>query len=97
VTLTLKVGKWLFGMTQRLIFVNIVLSAFKKSIHGTGFDIYPQIDNVDIKSQGVTLTLEVGVRLLRMTHNLIISITCAKLLQIPLINDIEIKWTRKCG
>jgi hypothetical protein len=42
------------------------------------------------------LTLEVGVWLLRMTHRLIITNVCAKLFQIPLINDKVMDRTRKC-
>jgi hypothetical protein len=45
----------------------------------TGHKIYPKIDYVKI----VTLTLEVGDRLLRMTHLLIIVSNCGKYLQNP--------------
>jgi hypothetical protein len=45
----------------------------------TGHDIYPQIDNVDLEWANATLTLEVGVWLLRMTHRLIRTNICAKL------------------
>jgi hypothetical protein len=38
----------------------------------------------------------VGVCLLRMTHRLIITNICAKLFQIPLINDKVTDRTRKC-
>jgi hypothetical protein len=44
----------------------------------------------------VTLTLEVGVWLLCMTHRLIIINICAKLFQIPFINDKVMDRTRKC-
>jgi hypothetical protein len=53
----------------------------------TGHEIYLQIDNVDLEWASATLTLEVGVWLLRMTHHLIITNICAKLFQIPSIND----------
>jgi hypothetical protein len=43
-----------------------------------------------------TLTLEVRVWLLRMTHRLIIKIICAKLFQISLINEKVMDRTRKC-
>jgi hypothetical protein len=43
-----------------------------------------------------TLTMEVGVWLLGMTHRLIITNICAKLFQIPLINDTVMDRTRKC-
>jgi hypothetical protein len=62
----------------------------------TGHDIYPQIDNVDLGWASVTLTLEVRVWLLRMTHRLIITNICANLFQIPFINDKVMDRTRKC-
>jgi hypothetical protein len=57
----------------------------------TGHDIYPQTVIVDLEwaRHSVTLTLEVEVWLLRMTHCLIIINICVKLFQIPLINDKE--------
>jgi hypothetical protein len=44
----------------------------------------------------VTLTLEVGVLLLHMTHRLIKINICAKLFEIPFINDKVMDRTRKC-
>jgi hypothetical protein len=77
----------------------IVASIYKipsKIRKWTGHDIYPQIDNVDLEWASATLTLEVGVWLLGMTHRLITTNICAKLFQIPLINDKVMDQTRKC-
>jgi hypothetical protein len=62
----------------------------------TGHDIYLQIDNVDLEWASATLTLEVGVWLLRMTHCLIIKIICARIFQIPLINKKIKAYTYTC-
>jgi hypothetical protein len=48
-----------------------------------GYKIYPITDYVNILPLSVTLTLEVGMHLLRMTHCLIIVTICAKYFQNP--------------
>jgi hypothetical protein len=100
VTLTLELGDRLLRMTRRLIIVNNYASIYKipSKIRKlwTGHDIYPQKDNVDLDRASATLTLEVGVWLLRTKHRLIITNICAKLFQIPLINDKVMVRTRKC-
>jgi hypothetical protein len=42
----------------------------------------------------VTLTLEVGMQVLRMTHPLIIVTICAKYFQNPLIYEKVMDWTQ---
>jgi hypothetical protein len=49
----------------------------------TGHKIYSLTDYVDLWPPSVTLTLEVGDQLLRMTHHLIIVNNCGKHLQNP--------------
>jgi hypothetical protein len=55
-----------------------------------GHKIYPKTDCYFLL-QGVTLHLEVGLQVLRMTHRLIIVSVCGKYLQNPLI--YEKIWT----
>jgi hypothetical protein len=50
-----------------------------------GHNIYPLKDYVNFLPRNVTLTLEVGMQVLRMTHCLIIVNICAKCFQNPLI------------
>jgi hypothetical protein len=79
VTLTLEVSDRLLRMTHRLIIIinnllwTIVASVDKIPLKirqlWTGHDIYPQIDNVDLKWASVTLTLEVGVSGLVVVHD----------------------------
>jgi hypothetical protein len=50
----------------------------------TGQKIFPITDNVNLKPLSVTLNLEVGTKVLRMTYHLIIVTICAKyILKIP--------------
>jgi hypothetical protein len=49
----------------------------------TGHEIYSVTNFVNLWSQSVTLTLEVGDRLLCMTHLIIIVSNCGKYLQNP--------------
>jgi hypothetical protein len=101
-TLTLEVGDRLLRMTHLLIIVSncgkYLQNSFKDKKLWTGHDIYPKIDNVDLNWASATLTLEVGVWLLRMTHRLMITNICAKIFQIHLINDkvmdLTGKWDR---
>jgi hypothetical protein len=89
VTLNLEVGDWcVFALDTLSYYCEIrpsilkILSLIRKL--WTGHDINPQIDNVDLYSPSATSTLEVGVRLLRLTHRLIITNICANLFRIPL-------------
>jgi hypothetical protein len=60
----------------------------------TGHEIYPVTDYVNLWRPSVTLTLEVGDRLLRMTHLFIIVSNCGKYLQNPFKNKKVIDRTR---
>jgi hypothetical protein len=54
-------------------------------------NIYPTTDYVNVLPLSLTLALEVGIQVLRMTHRLIIVTFCAKYFQNPLI--YEKLWT----
>jgi hypothetical protein len=60
----------------------------------TGHEIYPVTDYVNLWPQSVTLILEVGDRLLRMTHLLIIVSNCGKYLQNPFKDKNVVDRTR---
>jgi hypothetical protein len=96
VTLTLEVGACHIVSLLWTIVASIYKIPSKIRKLWTGHDIYPKLDNVDLEWARATLNLEVGVWLLRMTHCLIITNICAKLFQIPLINDKLMDRTRKC-
>jgi hypothetical protein len=100
VTLTLVVGDRFCAWHIVSLLWTIVASIYKipSKIRKilTRHDINHQIDNVDLEWEGATLTMEVAVWLLRMTHCLIITNICAKLIQIYLINDKVMNRTRKC-
>jgi hypothetical protein len=53
----------------------------------TGHKIYPITEYVNLSPLSVTLTLEVGTQVLRMTCHLIIVTICAKYFQNPLIYE----------
>ena len=98
VTLTLEAGDLLLSMTHLLI----IVSNCGKNLQNPFRDREDQTRDilskrqVDLEWASATLTLEVGVWLLRMTHRLIIINICAKLFQIPFINDKVMDRTRKC-
>jgi hypothetical protein len=99
VTLTLKVSDWVLRMTHRLIIVN----NYGKYLQNPFIDkkVMDRTRHIPSNRQcwtewvSATLTLEVGVWLLRMTHRLIIINICATLFQIPFINDKVMDRTRK--
>jgi hypothetical protein len=49
---------------------------------------------INFRLLSVTLNLEVGMQVLRMTHRLIIVTTCGKYLQNPLIYEKVMDWTQ---
>jgi hypothetical protein len=56
--------------------------------------IYPLTDYVNFYLLSITLTLEVGRQVLRMTHRLIIVTICAKYFKNPLIYDKNMDRTQ---
>ena len=58
-------------------------------------NIYPLKDYVNFLPRNVTLTLEVGMQVLRLTHCLIIVNICAKCFQNPLIYKKVMDRTKK--
>jgi hypothetical protein len=89
VTLTLEVGDWLCALHIVALLWTIVASIYKipSKVLSYGPDTTCTL-------KYTMLTLEVRVWLLRLTHCLIITNICAKLFQIPLINDKVMEWTR---
>jgi hypothetical protein len=59
-----------------------------------GHKIYPKTDYVNLWPPSLTLTLEVGDQLLRMTHRLIIVNNCGKYLQNPFKDKKVMDQTR---
>jgi hypothetical protein len=99
VTLNLEAGDrfWAWHIVSLLLTIAASIYKIPSKIRKlwTGHVINPQIDSVDLEWASATLTLEVEVWLLSMTHRLIITNICAKLFQIPLINDKVMDRTRK--
>jgi hypothetical protein len=60
----------------------------------TRHKIYPVTDYIKLWPSIVTLTLEVGDRLLRITHRLIIVNNCGKYLQYPFTDKKVMGWTQ---
>jgi hypothetical protein len=98
VTLTLQVGdrllRWHIVSLLLLFLASVykILRSIKKL--GTGHEIYPVIDYVNLWPPSVTFTFEVGDRLLCMTHRLIIVTICDKYLQNPSIYKNVMDRTR---
>jgi hypothetical protein len=98
VTLNLKVEMQVLWMTHCLIIVTICgqylqnLSIYKKVMDW--HKIYPISDYVNLWPPSVTLILEVGDRLLRMAHCLIIVNNCDKYLQNPFTDKKVMDRTR---
>jgi hypothetical protein len=96
--LTLEVGMQVLRMTHRLIIVTICAKYFQNPlIYEKVMDRtqkYPITDFINLWPPSVTLTSEVGDRLLCMTHHLIIVNNCVKYLQNPFKDKKVIDRTR---
>jgi hypothetical protein len=85
-TLNLQVGVQVLLMTYHLIIVTICAKYFQNPlIYEEAIDL--PINYVNILPLSVTLKLEVGMQVLRMTHCLINVTICAKYFQNPLIYE----------
>jgi hypothetical protein len=94
VTLTLEVGVCVFCITHCLIIVNVCKEVFLKSLdvwisYGLNRTYTPSRQCWPF-SPRVTLNLEKGAMVLRMTHRVIKTNICAKLFQFPLVNGLVI-------
>jgi hypothetical protein len=89
VTLTLDVGLQVLDLTYHLITVTICAKLFQNLLNYE--EVLDRTQDIPYNrlcyffSLSVTLTLEVGMQVLRMAHCLIIVTICAKYFQNPLI------------
>jgi hypothetical protein len=88
-TLTLKLGNWVLKMTHSLIMLQIVTSYIKIPWYRTELRAVQCFLSADLWLLKATLTFEVGVYALRMTHHVIMLHICANLFYNPLIHGKE--------